>query len=127
MSIGTLPTRILFPFLTQPGALRFDTNQVAILAPIKCDSISTRSFIRSHHRLIKSPKIIIFCCYEKSVGPFGEGARQVAPKNRHDGAALALSKRARILLAVLAVLALGGGGGFYLFRMRPQGVDTLTL
>jgi hypothetical protein len=38
-----------------------------------------------------------------------------------------LSKRARILLAVLAVLALGGGGGFYLLRMRPEAVDTLTL
>lgn len=39
----------------------------------------------------------------------------------------ALSKRARILLAVLAAFALGGGGGFYLFGLRPQAVDTLTL
>jgi len=39
---------------------------------------------------------------------------------------LALSKRARILLAVLALFALGGGG-FYLFRVRPQAVDKLTL
>ena len=51
----------------------------------------------------------------------------MAPKHRHDGATLALSKRARIFLAVLVVLAFGGGGGFYLFRMRPQAVDTLTL
>jgi HlyD family secretion protein len=51
----------------------------------------------------------------------------MAPKHRHDGATLALSKRARILLAVLVVLVFGGGGGFYLFRMRPQAVDTLTL
>ena len=48
-------------------------------------------------------------------------------KNRNNGATLALSKRARILLAVLAVLALGGGGWFYLLRVRPQGMDTLTL
>jgi len=47
--------------------------------------------------------------------------------DRNNGATLALSKRARILLAVLAVLALGGGGGFYLLRVRPLGVDTLTL
>jgi HlyD family secretion protein len=38
----------------------------------------------------------------------------------------ALSKRARILLAVLALLALGGSG-FYLLRVRPQAVDKLTL
>ena len=38
-----------------------------------------------------------------------------------------MPKRVRILLAVLAVLALGGGGGFYFFRLRPQAVDTLTL
>lgn len=38
-----------------------------------------------------------------------------------------MSKRVRILLAVLAVLALGGGGWFYLLRDRPQGVGTLTL
>ena len=50
----------------------------------------------------------------------------MAPKNQRDGATLILSKRVRILLAVLAVLALGGGG-FYLFGLRPQAVDTLTL
>jgi HlyD family secretion protein len=38
-----------------------------------------------------------------------------------------LSKRGRILLAILAVLALGGGGWFYLFRVSPQAVDKLTL
>jgi HlyD family secretion protein len=38
-----------------------------------------------------------------------------------------LPKRARIVLAVLAVLALGGGGGFYLLRARPQAAETLTL
>jgi len=37
-----------------------------------------------------------------------------------------LSKRARILLGVLALLALGGTG-FYLLRVRPQAVDKLTL
>jgi membrane fusion protein YbhG len=38
-----------------------------------------------------------------------------------------LSKRARILLAVLVVFALGGGGWFYLHRVRPEGADMLTL
>jgi len=38
-----------------------------------------------------------------------------------------LPKRARIVLAVLAVLALGGAGGFYFLRLQPQAVDTLTL
>jgi multidrug resistance efflux pump len=75
MSIGVPSTRILSPFLTQPGALRFDANQRAILASIISDSISTRSFIRSHHRWIKSPKVIILCCYEKSVGPFAAEQR----------------------------------------------------
>lgn len=51
----------------------------------------------------------------------------MAPQTRLDGAMPTLSKRARILLAVLIALALGGGGGFYLFRVRPQGVGTLTL
>ncbi len=38
-----------------------------------------------------------------------------------------MSKRVSILLAVLAVLALGGSAWFYFFRVRPQGMDTLTL
>jgi HlyD family secretion protein len=38
-----------------------------------------------------------------------------------------MSKRARILLAILVVLALGGIGWFYLFRISPQAVDKLTL
>ena len=42
------------------------------------------------------------------------------------GATLALSKPIRILLASLAVLALGGSG-LYFFRGPPRGMDTLTL
>jgi HlyD family secretion protein len=38
-----------------------------------------------------------------------------------------LSKRLRIILAILAVLALGVGGWFYFLRVRPQGMDALTL
>ena len=38
-----------------------------------------------------------------------------------------MPKRVRIILAVLAVLALGGAGGFYFFRLQPQRGNTLTL
>ncbi len=38
-----------------------------------------------------------------------------------------MPKRARILLAVLVVLALGGGGWLYLHRGRPEGANLLTL
>ncbi|MEJ2374904.1 MAG: efflux RND transporter periplasmic adaptor subunit [Pseudolabrys sp.] len=38
-----------------------------------------------------------------------------------------MSKRLRIILAILAVLALGVGGWFYFLRVRPQGMDALTL
>jgi len=38
-----------------------------------------------------------------------------------------LSKRVRILLAILVVVALGGGGWFYLFRVSSQSVNKLTL
>jgi len=58
--------------------------------------------------------------------PFGKRDSTIGPREP-TRATLALLKRGRILFAVLAVLALGGAGAFYLFWVSPQAVDKLTL
>jgi HlyD family secretion protein len=58
--------------------------------------------------------------------PFGKRDSTIGPREP-TRATLALLKRGRILFAVLAVLALGSAGAFYLFWVSPQAVDKLTL
>jgi hypothetical protein len=77
MSIGVPPTRILLH--SSLNLERCALTQINVRYWHQF-YISTRSFIRSHHRWIKLPKVIILCCYEKSVEPRGKGPDMWPPR-----------------------------------------------